>query len=206
MAALRDAFARHGVEYLFIGKSAALIQGFPDTTQDTDVFPANTPENARALVAALREVGFAIDAQTESDLVRGKDFVHLRSGPFDVDIVFAPDGIESFEAAWRRGRRKEGFPVCAMRDVIASKRAANRAKDRETLPRLEGFRQWLDLHPELKGERLPPRDAQGPSAGAGALLREMARYAGGRSETPGEQDGGPGTDAPYEPHVTRYDS
>jgi hypothetical protein len=31
---IRDTFARHGVRYLFIGKSAAIILGFPDTTQD----------------------------------------------------------------------------------------------------------------------------------------------------------------------------
>ncbi len=28
---VRDAFARHGVRYLFIGKSGAILLGFPDT-------------------------------------------------------------------------------------------------------------------------------------------------------------------------------
>ena len=31
---VRDALQRHGVEYLFIGKSGAILLGFPDTTQD----------------------------------------------------------------------------------------------------------------------------------------------------------------------------
>jgi hypothetical protein len=31
---IRDSFARHGVRYLFIGKSGAILLGFPDTTQD----------------------------------------------------------------------------------------------------------------------------------------------------------------------------
>jgi hypothetical protein len=31
---VRDAFARHGCRYLFIGKSGAILLGFPDTTQD----------------------------------------------------------------------------------------------------------------------------------------------------------------------------
>ena len=35
---IRDAFARHGVRYLFIGKSGAILLGFADTTQDADVF------------------------------------------------------------------------------------------------------------------------------------------------------------------------
>ena len=35
---IRDAFARHAVRYLFIGKSGAILLGFPDTTQDADLF------------------------------------------------------------------------------------------------------------------------------------------------------------------------
>ena len=31
---VRDAFARFGVRYLFLGKSGAILLGFPDTTQD----------------------------------------------------------------------------------------------------------------------------------------------------------------------------
>ena len=35
---LAAAFARERVDYLFIGKSGAVLLGFPDTTQDVDVF------------------------------------------------------------------------------------------------------------------------------------------------------------------------
>ena len=31
---IRDAFARYGVRYLFLGKSGMILLGFPDTTQD----------------------------------------------------------------------------------------------------------------------------------------------------------------------------
>ena len=43
---IRDAFARHGVQYLFLGKSGAILLGFPDTTQDADVFVDKTESNA----------------------------------------------------------------------------------------------------------------------------------------------------------------
>jgi len=36
----------------------------------------------------------------------------------------------------------EGFPVCSLDDIIASKEAANRVKDREVLPRLRSFREY----------------------------------------------------------------
>ena len=45
---IRDAFASHGVRYLFIGKSAAILFGFPDTTQDADLFAEKSPANGQA--------------------------------------------------------------------------------------------------------------------------------------------------------------
>lgn len=151
---LRDALERHGVNYLFIGKTGAILHGFPDTTQDADLFVQKTVANGNAAVKALRELGFELTTQQSAEIRRGKDFVQLKNGPFDVDLVFAPDGIERFEDAWSRGADIDGFPVCSIDDIIASKQASNRAKDRETLPRLQGFREYLrdpgrQHHPRL---------------------------------------------------------
>ncbi len=139
---IRDAFARHNVRYLFLGKSGAILLGFPDTTQDADVFVERTDANGRALVAALRELGFALDATQADEVQRGKDFVQLKNGPFDLDLIFAPDGIETFSDAWQRRVDVEGFHVCHPDDIIRSKAATNRAKDRESLPRLRSFRDY----------------------------------------------------------------
>jgi hypothetical protein len=144
---VRDAFARHGVRYLFLGKSGAILLGFPDTTQDADLFVEKNAENGRRLVTALRELGFSFTEDQAGEIERGKDFVQLKNGPFDLDLVFAPDGIERFEDAWARRVDVAGFPVCHPDDIIASKRAANRVKDRESLPRLESFRDyWIQRH------------------------------------------------------------
>ena len=140
---IRDALKRHGVQYLFIGQSAAVLHGFPDTTQETTLFVRRQRENGMALVAALRELGFVLTAEQCDEVVRGKDFVQLKNGPFDVDLVFAPDGIERFEDAYRRRMEIEGFPVCSLDDIIASKAASNRQKDRDSLPRLRAFRDHL---------------------------------------------------------------
>ena len=53
------------------------------------------------------------------------------------------DGIERFQDAWARRIEVEGFMVCAIDDIINSKRAADREKDRESLARLESFREYL---------------------------------------------------------------
>ena len=141
---IRDVFSRHGVRYLFLGKSGAILLGFPDTTQDADVFVERSPQNGRAIVAALRELDFALTDDQAAEIERGKALVQLKNGPFDLDLVFAPDGIERFEDAWRRRVEVEGFPVCHPDDIIASKAAANRPRDRESLPRLRSFREyWL---------------------------------------------------------------
>jgi hypothetical protein len=131
------------VRYLFIGKAGAIILGFPDTTQDVDIFPDKDPENSARLVAALKDLGFSLEPERESEILRGKDFVEVKDGPFDIDLIFAPDGIEHFEDAWSRKAQIEGFMVCSLDDIIESKRAANRAKDRESLDRLVEFRDYL---------------------------------------------------------------
>jgi hypothetical protein len=141
---IRDVFAAHGIRYLFIGKSGAILLGFPDTTQDADLFVAKTQANCSALVDALRSLGFTLTEAQAAEILRGKDFVQLKNGPFDLDLVFAPDGIEDFDDAWGRHIDVEGFPVCHPDDIISSKVAANRTKDRESLPRLRAFRDyWL---------------------------------------------------------------
>jgi hypothetical protein len=141
---IKEALRLRGVRYLFIGKSGAILLGFPDTTQDADLYVDRDPKNARLLVLALRELGFELTEEQSGEIERGKDFVQLKNGPFDLVLVFAPDGIEHFEDAWQRRVDVEGFPVCHPDDIIASKEAAHCEKDRESLPRLRAFREyWL---------------------------------------------------------------
>jgi hypothetical protein len=141
------AFMDEGVEYLFIGKSGAILLGYPGTTQDVDIFPARSPENGCRIVAALRKLDFDIGADLEREIVAGKDFVQIKSGPFDVDLVFAPDGISSFAEAKKRGVQEGIFQIASLRDIIASKRASGRKKDEIELPLLENFRmEYEKLH------------------------------------------------------------
>ncbi len=99
----------------------------------------------------MKEIGFEIDARLEQEIVRGKDFVQIKSGPFDIDLVFAPDGIESYEDAKTRMDTSTGFPVLNIRDIIASKRAARRAKDAIELPLLEAFREVYEMSQRSSG-------------------------------------------------------
>jgi len=55
---IRDAFARAGVRYLCIGKSGAILLGFPDTTQDADLFVEKSQANGdRRCIEGFIDIG-----------------------------------------------------------------------------------------------------------------------------------------------------
>ena len=144
------AFAKHKVEYMFIGKSGAILLGYPSSTQDVDLFPKKTRENGERMVSALVEIGFELDEEIRIKVINGSDFVQIKTGPFDLDLVFAPDGIDSFEKARERMVNIDDFPVANIRDIIASKKASGRQKDLIDLPLLEVFR--IEFEKRLRGE------------------------------------------------------
>ncbi len=137
-------FNKYNIKYLFIGKGAAILYGYPGTTQDVDIFPKKSRKNCLNLIEALKELGFDLDDKIQEAIIEGKDFIQIRLGPFPLDIAFAPDGIESFEEAQKRMEVIDGrFPCASIDDIIASKKAAKRQRDKEELPRLEAFRDEL---------------------------------------------------------------
>lgn len=140
---LGQVFKHHGVKYLFFGRSGAILLGYSDSTQDVDLYLDKDKDNLHKIVAGLKDLGFQLTPQEEDEVRRGKAFIQLRDGPFDLDLVFAPDGIERFEDAWKRRVENHGLPIANIDDIIASKQAANRQKDKETLPRLISFRDWM---------------------------------------------------------------
>lgn len=137
-------FKHHGVKYLFFGKSGAILLGYSDTTQDVDLFLDKKRENCEKIVAGLLELGFQLTPPEQAEIRRGKDFIQLRNGPFDLDLIFAPDGIEKFDDAWTRRVERHDLPIASIDDIISSKQAANRQRDRESLPRLLSFKKWLE--------------------------------------------------------------
>ena len=58
LARLTEVFEKHKIRYLFIGKGAAILYGYPGTTQDIDIFPEKTQANCKNLLDALKELGF----------------------------------------------------------------------------------------------------------------------------------------------------
>ena len=141
---LAELLKKHKVECLFIGKFGAILYGYPGTTQDIDLFPRKSKKNCQRLVKVLIELGFDLDSELEEAILVGKDFIQIRGGPVPLDLVFAPDGIGSFDEAWKRRVVIDHlFYCCSIDDIIESKRASGRRRDKEELYRLELFREEL---------------------------------------------------------------
>ncbi len=127
--------------------------GFPGTTQDLDLFLPKFKDNAQKVVSALRGVGFNITPELEKAILQGKDFIQIKDGPFQLDLIHAPDGIKDYQTAKVRYVLHENlYPVASLQDIIASKQACGRVKDLIDLELLREFRKEY--------ERMNPKTLQ----------------------------------------------
>lgn len=129
---------------------AAVRHGAPLMTVDYDFWVRLPVRRYVRLLAIVRRQGGTVRART---------LYELRDGT-QVNAIFQPDGLHSFEAEWRHCAmgRLEGVPVRVLPlvRVIASKRAASRDKDLAVLPVLE---RTLRLAKRLK---VRPRSSKPP--------------------------------------------
>lgn len=143
------ALERHRVRYVVIGGLAATIHGASTVTFDVDVVPEPSIENLGRLSAALDELGAKIRV---SGIEGGLPFTHdaaslarievlnLVTVHGDLDVTLHPSGVPAFATWDEHARDIEAlgvhFRLGALQDVIRSKEAAGRAKDRIALPEL----------------------------------------------------------------------
>ncbi len=133
----------HGVDFVVIGASAAILQGVPIVaTLDVDVTVATTKANLKRLEAALKELQATLRLPDPEDVVAVNLDVRMltqmsvatmltRFGPFD--LLFAPAGSPAYQELKKRAVEvvpfRMPFKVASIEDLIAMKRAAGREKD-----------------------------------------------------------------------------
>jgi hypothetical protein len=143
-----EVLERHEVLYVVIGGLAAELRGSPYATVDVDVTPARTRENFVKLAAALTELQAKLripdmDEPLEVPLDE-HSFEHATTWTYVtkhgyLDVALLPDGTRGYDDL-RRGATREqltdslNISVAALADVIRSKEAAGREKDRAVLP------------------------------------------------------------------------
>lgn len=132
-AFLRE-LSRLKVEYMVVGLAAAALQGAPAVTQAIDLWFNDISD--QRIHEALRRVGgiYVPPTPATPPLFAGKNVALF-------DIVLRMDGLRSFDQELRSSTvmriGKAKVRVLSLARIIASKRAANREKDRLVLPVLE---------------------------------------------------------------------
>jgi hypothetical protein len=142
----------HGVRFVVIGGIAARLRGAPLLTVDVDVTPDPARENLDALCRALGELDARLRSASDPDgvpfplepemLSTARSWT-LTTRHGDLDLAFEPAGTRGYaDLSKDAGDLTIALDpplvvaVASLSDVIRSKEAAGRAKDRAALPLL----------------------------------------------------------------------
>ena len=144
---LLEVLARHGVRHVLIGGFAGVIHGSPYVTTDLDVVPDPTLANLERLSSALDEVHARVWTDAEPS---GLPFDHDATSLAEahtwnlvtdfgrLDLTFEPSGTRGYDDVARDAVHLTilgaEVDVASLADVIRSKEAAGREKDRLVLP------------------------------------------------------------------------
>jgi hypothetical protein len=144
-----ELLALHRVDYVMIGGLAAAVHGSDLVTGDLDITPAIGDENLTRLSHALDDLNARVRTEVAPE---GLPFAHdahslgratvwkLVTDAGDLDLAMLPSGTQGYEDLRRNAIAVEilGSPtrVAALADIIRSKEAAGREKDRAALPML----------------------------------------------------------------------
>lgn len=148
---------RHGVEFVLIGGMAATLHGSDVVTLDLDVTPRSTTDNLARLAAALNDLDANLRVEGEAggvefdphaELLERTQVLNLVTRAGDLDVVVTPAGSSGYDDLRRDALEIaiSGVPilVASLADVIRSKEAANREKDRAVLPALKRLQTKLE--------------------------------------------------------------
>jgi predicted nucleotidyltransferase len=154
--ALLQALNRHGVRFMLVGLSAAVLQGANAATRDIDLWFESTSD-PRIGKAVREAAGIWISGSFGASPPQiGGDSIGDR-----IDVVTNMDGLGTFEKEYANAIAIEvdGIALRALplARVIASKRASDRNKDRAALPALEEALAVIDGSPRKKSR---PRRAR----------------------------------------------
>jgi len=148
-----SALTNRDVRFVLIGGMAAVLHGDVGVTVDLDVVPDPSAENRECLAAALRDLGARIRTDGEPEglpfdcsaeffgNLSPDSIVNMTTQAGDLDVTFCPSGTRGFpdlsrDAVEIEAAERLHILVASLADVIRSKEAAGREKDRLALPRL----------------------------------------------------------------------
>jgi hypothetical protein len=131
------------VKFLLMGAYALAAHGYPRATMDIDVWVMPSPENAAAVLRALRRFGAPLHGLTIADLQKDDTIFQIGVAPRRIDIITGASGLQ-FEDAFTRSAaiNIEGIQVHipSIDDLIRNKKASGRTKDLADAEALESLK------------------------------------------------------------------
>src|SRR5580704_16037478 len=88
-----------GVRYLIVGEYAVMVHTEPYYTKDLDVWVEPAPENAEAVIGALRAFGAPLLNISAKDFTEPEIFCQIGIAPVRVDVMTSVPGLD-FPGAW----------------------------------------------------------------------------------------------------------
>ncbi len=130
------------VKFLLIGAYAMAAHGYPRATMDIDFWVQPSPENAEAVLRALKIFGAPLFDLSVKDLQKGGTIFQIGVVPRRIDVITSASGLD-FEETYSRSVEVEieGIPVRvpSVEDLIRNKKASGRKKDLADVESLEAL-------------------------------------------------------------------
>ena len=138
------------VKFLLVGAYALAAHGYPRATMDIDIWVIPSPQNADAVLRALRRFGAPLHNLTKEDLQKDGTIFQIGVAPRRIDIITAASGLQ-FEETYGRSLsvNMEGIEVHipSIDDLIRNKRAIGRTKDLADVEALESLKTSEQIAP-----------------------------------------------------------
>lgn len=121
------------VDFILIGAYALAAHGYPRATMDIDIWVMPSPENADAVIRALKRFGSPLHDLSPDDLQKTDTVFQIGVAPRRIDLLTGATGLD-FSTATENAiaRQVDGIDlkVLSIDDLITNKLATGRPKDK----------------------------------------------------------------------------
>ena len=127
-----QALSDEKVKFILTGAYALAAHGYPRATMDIDIWVMPSPDNAEAVLRALRSFGAPLYNLTKKDLEEDGTVFQIGVAPRRIDIITAATGL-TFEHTYQNSVlvNIDGIDlhIPSIDDLIINKKATGRTKD-----------------------------------------------------------------------------
>jgi hypothetical protein len=132
------------VDFILIGAYALAAHGYPRATMDIDIWVMPSPDNADAIIRALKRFGSPLHDLSVEDFQSDDTVFQIGVAPRRIDLLTGATGLDFSSASENAvSRQVDGIDlkVLSIDDLIVNKLATGRPKDQvdaDELKKLKG--------------------------------------------------------------------